>query len=95
MQIYYYRVFRKECRVFPQLIFDFSNMLLTSIRWCPTQLPILRRAMVYPHAAAQPSGQPAKPPPTPLPPPPSGEVIGWDIFYRLPHPNATPRVKQS
>lgn len=95
MQIYYYRVFRQECRVFPVAISDFSDMLLTSIRWCPAQLPIMRRAMVCPHGAAQPSCQPAKPPPTPRPPPPSGEKIGWVIFYRLPHPNATPQVKHS
>ena len=45
MQIYYYRVFRQECRVFPVAVSDFSNMLLTSIRWCPAQLDICVRAM--------------------------------------------------
>lgn len=45
MQIYYYRVFRQECRVFPVTISDFSNMLLTSIRWCAAPLHICVRDM--------------------------------------------------
>ena len=44
MQIYYYRVFRQECRFFPEGISGFYNMLLTSIRWCPAQLEICVRA---------------------------------------------------
>lgn len=45
MQIYYYREFRQEYRVFPVVRSDFSDMLLTSIRWCLAQLDICVRAM--------------------------------------------------
>ena len=56
MQIYYYRVFRQECRVFPVAISDFSNMLLTSIRWCLAQLEICVRAKHGCEKAPTPNG---------------------------------------
>lgn len=60
MQIYYYRVFRQECRVFPEVISDFSNMLLPSIRWCPAQLDICVRAMHGCEKARPPAPLPVK-----------------------------------
>ena len=60
MQIYYYRVFRQECRVFPVAISDFSNMLLTSIRWYPARLEICVRTMHGCEKAHPPTPNPVK-----------------------------------
>lgn len=45
MQIYYYRVFRQECRVFPVAFFDISDIPSVQLRCIPAHPEICVRAM--------------------------------------------------